>query len=486
MVYVIQNMSSGGYRTRGGTPIEFDNEGQAAEYIASNGLSSYWVIKLYGTEPWRVDARRMYTDGIAKVPVWHYEDWYRLRLEDLGHYPTINESNTELIDYFPDIKKAEKGITQSTKPGKYLKTFFGDILSEKQIKYFSDLHKESYKQVEVEWATTPDEIEDVYSLSAGFSSCMQYPRSHWSHGIHPTRAYGAGDLSIAYIKRGRTLLARALVWREKKKVGRVYGDVALLKAGLKSAGIETESDSNYYDTMEGAKLLYIPAPGKSNAAVLPYVDGERAGVYGLLPVEGDENVLLLGPGRGAKYQAVDQNAVIRATKQCPCCGKWQANSEVINLPGYTASANIAAYVEYLCNDCANSGEVFVDVLRGVYFSKKHYTPVPFFHYSDDAVRSGELVKIAPHFNVMAKEAITSGYEISEFSGYCYRSRDMITVNGKRMTRSEQDIMFFISQYDGVAYDKSRMVVLNNKKYTTEQAGIVQQSAFDLFLRELTY
>jgi len=414
-------------------------------------------------------------------------------MEQLAHYPCVSEKDPSMIDFFPSVEKAQKGQSQSMKPGKYLKAFYGDILTETDIKVWSDKHKELHANApELKWAKTPDEIEEVYSMDAGFQSCMQHRRSHWSHGKHPVRAYGAGDLAIAYIERDNFLMARALVWPEKKKVGRVYGEGAMLRNALKRAGIPTESTNSVYDSMEGAKLLFVPIPSKRRGdslgvpAVLPYIDS-RDDTVGLVPEGGQEehpDALRVVKSAYGKFLAVDQGGVIYPTRKCQSCGtKYNANRRVVNRPGYVgAYGTQELYQEYCCVECGGDDtNYFHDAATSLRLSREHYTPVYFFQYAYDSHNNPRRSQ-----PVLAKEVIASfpQYFISDHSGHAFRSNEKwVTPDGKNITTHERDCYYKMSTYNGKYYLATEMELLNGRYFTKTQKPAILASKFDLFIRD---
>lgn len=149
------------------------------------------------------------------------------------HFPHGATGNPALIAYTVDDEKGERDIQTPIKPGRYLRQFFSDVLTEKQIAYYADMHTKHKPQaliwadLPVKFATTEQDIVDVYAR--GPVSCMS---GDGFAAIKPARVYAAGDLAIAYMEASEplserrapthTIVARTLCWPEKKVVGRVY------------------------------------------------------------------------------------------------------------------------------------------------------------------------------------------------------------------------------------------------------------------------
>jgi len=141
-----------------------------------------------------------------------------------------------MLAYTPSAEYGERDRTVRTKPGRYLNKFFSDVLTKKQIAYYAEWWVRGQRPklldlscLPVGIAMGPDDIADVYVN--GPESCMD--GSYFSDPEqHPARIYGAGDLGVAFLRKpsgdhpefakAPDYIARALVWPEKKVVGRVY------------------------------------------------------------------------------------------------------------------------------------------------------------------------------------------------------------------------------------------------------------------------
>lgn len=172
------------------------------------------------------------------------------------HFAYPDPKNLLMLSYRDD-----RGRRVSTKPGRYLKKFFPDLDHQRLATKWAA----EFAPVEVQFAKTPDEIEEVYL--EGPSSCMAHSAGHYYGPCHPVRAYGAGDLAIAYIVRDDNITGRALVWPEKKVYSRLYGDEIRLKHALELLGYHEDEDETGF---LGARLLSIDA-GRYGL-VIPYMD----------------------------------------------------------------------------------------------------------------------------------------------------------------------------------------------------------------------
>lgn len=197
-------------------------------------------------------------------------------LQTKNHFAHISIDDPLMVAF---TKNDEMGLADRQtrmSPEAYLKRYWPDKFTTSEIDALVQVHNETYVDQSFKLATTPDEIEKVYtnfdrSCSDVASSCMR--GYGWNYGEHPCRVYGAGDLAIAYLtnKDGETT-HRALCWPERKLYSRMYGNGDRLHVRLKMAGY---SKSSYYDSgasMEGARLLRIELDCNSEHFVMPYVD----------------------------------------------------------------------------------------------------------------------------------------------------------------------------------------------------------------------
>lgn len=237
---------------------------------------------------------------------WFQEDFWSANHQIYKyHFAHGAENNPALIAYTVDDDKGERDIQTQIKPGRYLKQFFGGILTEKQIAYYADMHakyepdKTPWDDLIVKFAATPEEIARVYIR--GPTSCMAAQHAEITH---PTRMYGAGDLAVAYLEREERvarssnhkhfIVARALCWPEKKIVGRAYPTPDswkldgfrshdesskcqnVLLAKLREQGFTALVEGSV--SFDGARLLRMPCDrlndyhSSTDYFVMPYLD----------------------------------------------------------------------------------------------------------------------------------------------------------------------------------------------------------------------
>jgi hypothetical protein len=299
------------------TATLFASAEEAMKYVNYAKLDG-WFPTVYIDDSWKKRELQKFSNGQYQPCVWQDEKWYTDAKEKVfdKFFPHISLTNTSVIAFTETPEKGMQDIQTPIKPGKFLQRFFGKVLSADEITEWANRHTEEWaKGPQLKLASTPEEITAVYEMNSGFTSCMQKPVNHFEPLINPTRVYANGDLKLGYItdKSGK-LLARALVWPEKKKVGRIYGDDYRFRAAVKETlGFETKSNNGTYDTFAGAKLERIEY---ENGFVVPYIDGQA-----YIADMGD-HLVINGQSGSRVGEAHNQNGIMAGGgKTCARCAQ---------------------------------------------------------------------------------------------------------------------------------------------------------------------
>lgn len=210
---------------------------------------------------WREWMQARLDSGEYGAVPWKDEPWY-----NKDHFAHLGIADSFKIAFVESAAAGADDRMTVLNPGRYLERFYSDTLSAQDIAMWA---ARADSECELAFATTPDEIETVYT-TGGIDSCMRYlgDSSSFPLGVQPTRVYGAGDLALATLSRRGKLIARALCWPERKTVGRIYGDQERMKNQLEAAGftVGREASSEVFD---GARMLRIEVSGE---IVMPYLD----------------------------------------------------------------------------------------------------------------------------------------------------------------------------------------------------------------------
>lgn len=256
--------------------------------------------------------------------VWHNESWFTNSKCYTTHALHASTAAPSLLAYTSCGDKLMRNIQTQTKPGRYLRQFFSDILSEKDIRYWAERQQSYVESSELKLVpnTDPDGWVWVYEHPSGFSSCMQYDHSSRyldnrlgpDTPYHPVRVYCHPDnhLALAYLgddykqfPQGR-VYARAIVNTERKTWVRIYGD-SRIQHHLERAGYSYDSG----DTLKNEKLQKIDLPWGGYA--MPYLDGSCITV--------DEHCDYFKVLYDGEYDAQNSSGMMDSSgTTCPCCG----------------------------------------------------------------------------------------------------------------------------------------------------------------------
>jgi len=242
---------------------------------------------------WRDRESDRFDSGRYKRTPW-YEMGYTHHYDHFAH---IAESDSKKIAYTESEEKGQRDIQKVISAEAYLEKFFTDIswTSSNGKPYMpADHQAECLAELTGVGATVlftglgnADEMERVYnkcheSRDYDTQSCMSYRTDRFQSFMHPVRVYAlGGELELAYITDDNGyVMARTLVWPERKTWARVYGTKALrLTKALKALGY---SEGN---GISGAKFARVPNDAEMFKAgllesgdgqyVVPYIDGSQ-------------------------------------------------------------------------------------------------------------------------------------------------------------------------------------------------------------------
>lgn len=193
------------------------------------------------------------------------------------HFIHISKDNPLYIAYTPSDEYGKQDRRVKTTVGRYIKKYFPDA-HDLNIRAMSDAFRYYYGVNDVLWATTPAEIEHVYTH--GPHTCMAYPwedkSTQYGSQIHPSIVYAQPWFRIAYLKREGKINARCVTYINPedptdKRLIRVYGD-NLLRTKLEALGYTVGN-------LAGARITKIPARNANNMLlpytfICPYIDDQ--------------------------------------------------------------------------------------------------------------------------------------------------------------------------------------------------------------------
>lgn len=188
-----------------------------------------------------------------------------------GHYAKMSVKFPGTVSFYENEQRRAIGRRLCMKPGRYLTKYYPHL----DLQVIRAWAAKADNQAKLNFAATPEDIESVYLV--GPTSCMAHPTTEYNGQEHPTAAYGNSDLQIAYIgDKDKKVSARAVVWPEKKLVGRIYGDWDRMIPLLKAEGYDIQNEkhpNDYYHRMDGARLRVIEDENNKGRLICPYIDG---------------------------------------------------------------------------------------------------------------------------------------------------------------------------------------------------------------------
>lgn len=382
-----------------------------------------------------------------QCPVWQDEQWFNESPFSAIHFCHVSQENPNMVAYIQTPDKLKRDISTATKPGRYLKTYFGEVLSDEQIKKWAERHEAKYstellKNVQI--SQDPDMWEWVYENGQGYTSCMTYNRdgrhlnSRMCGPNHPVRSYAhpRSDLAIAYLPTtskpfpDHKAAARTIVNIETKEYVRIYGDERLGNA------LELMGYTHNAACMRGQPIAMREYT--DGEYIVPYIDGG----FGL-DIEGDHFIIT----PGGTYDGDSASGIIyarTATVECGCCGNDIAESD---------SKHIEALEGYICSDCLDEYYCFACTRRGrqiwtrkddaiycesdgEWYDAQYYTD----HNIDYCERSGNYYHI-DELCLVDSEYIHKSYctELDERhydDSYALDRDTLVTVDNKRIHRDD--------------------------------------------------
>lgn len=277
-VAVLASTDSGSVMWRFGGYAGEDIQARIADYAASYEVWSYHVVEppvadRAGDSLWQDMARAYFQNP------WRHMEALALNPSRWAeHMPRNSDTVKGMLAYYASPAHRIAGRLTPIKPGRYLRRFFGDVMTEPEIEAAALVWANEFAPVPVTITTDADEIEAVYK--GGPSSCMTFRHNEYDGSEHPARVYAGPDLALAYQGDMRDATSRAVVYPAKKVWMRIYGDYARMEAALLAEGYREGTRQDF----EGARMRRIEY-GR-NTFVMPYLD-----VCGSFTDDGDHCIL---------------------------------------------------------------------------------------------------------------------------------------------------------------------------------------------------
>lgn len=330
------------------------NEVQHGEYERAPWMywfryESNWHQCAYG--PLRTSYRETWEDYATPLTREEEAAYEAAFAAEFTRYPFAYPDDTKLLAYYATPEHAEAGRLTVCKPGRYLSKFYPK-LTPPQISEIVAVWDSEFGDIEVAFATTAEEIREVYSNVA--HSCMKNVRVE---DYHPAEAYAAGDLAVATIKgKDGVRSARMLVWPAKKVYGsRAYGDESRITKALRKLGY-TRGESGQ-SALAGARMLRIMT---DEGILCPYLDDPSR-----VTDCGDHMILGNYPSKGRVYYAQSTDGVIEETRPEPEAVCDSCSNE------FGASGSFTVQGDSVCESCYSDDAFYCEGCNEAYWMRDY-------------------------------------------------------------------------------------------------------------------
>ena len=312
-------------------------------------------------DQWKEREQERYTSKEYKELPWSNNVWWKNHAHIHGdHFPHVSVRNSVgLMAYTESDEKGSADVQTAIKPGKYLEKFFSKVLDPYIIRDLSTQFSNVFEDNCLIMATTEDEFEELYTK--GPSSCMSHPIEKYLSPVHPVRMYVAGDLQLAYMKRDGRVVARSLVWPERKLYSRIYGDGGRIEPLLQKEGYKKGPPV-------GARLQRViawqnkKAKTGNQAFIVPHIDDASYVVdQGDFLVVGNINEPM--PKKGGVKLVGQSGLSDWVFLRCGCGCNKESDGSLVDV--YVDNASTT---QRWCQQCVDEKALRCDY-NGVYFAK---------------------------------------------------------------------------------------------------------------------
>ena len=396
-------------------------------------------------------------DNWKSVP-WASADWFRSSAWVHVHalHMATEEKMRGQVAFADNTEKWEAERYTTMKPGRYLAKFFGDVLSEDDIRMWAQKVAATLLPAELHYAESnaPDEWERVYA--GGPDSCMS--------GVdyaHCARVYAHSKsvLRLAYLMQGDVIKARCIVREDTTppQYIRCYPNT------------NTSENQTWYDAMRyavegagyragslyGVLLEAVGVRGRGEQCyVMPWLDSGN-GDSPYVALSGDEGYFRVGDN-GTPGQNTSGTVSIEELYTCDDCGSEVPEDSISYVESsscrvcesccsenYTGAIGRNGYTDtYRIDECVEVGDDWyvIDFLgrNGIYECAVSGT----YHHEGDMVRTSQGM-VHPDNAVMLAVADSGGCE------WAIETDAVTTHDGREIHRDDAREVERAADEDGV-------------------------------------
>jgi hypothetical protein len=306
-------------------------------------------------EAWQEREAARFATGEYERTCWHFCGWFHDNPATRLHFMHLSKKKPGHVTYTADADKGRADLqAPPMRPGRYLESFYSDVLDDGERHYWTQRFLEEHGGATDRLHVTQDADAIEYVYTHGPHSCMASRASDYRSSVHPTRVYAGPDLGVAFILSDDgnesevseepdmwsfRIAARCVVWPDKKRYGRIYGDGGARQNRL--AALLEADGYQHSGNFDGARLRRIE-DDLGRGLVCPYLDvGSSVG--------DDGKYLIIGEGG---YSADSQSGLIESSGYaCPRCGDFTDEEDTIY---------IHSEEEAWCSECASNSAFYCD------------------------------------------------------------------------------------------------------------------------------
>lgn len=420
--HVICLETSEPYRHASGNIVVFETGGFAAQLARelSEETSKKWQPRPIIDNSWISREQARFDSGEYEGLPWNLVGYWKNDINADCLFPHVSKKFPGKIAFTENAAKGAADIQTAISPGRFLERFttMGEHIRKELANEFTA--KYSTDSLELLFARTADEIEDVYLT--GPESCMSKPANRYDSSVHPVRVYAAGDLAVAYLQTqpdddsDPTIVARCVCWPEELIYTRIYGRHGAndkLQARLNNLGYKSGD-------LEGARLQKID--DGDGQYVMPYLDQGLCfndnGDYFAISVDGE-------------FAADNTNGLTSLRPRCTCdnCGDPMDEDDQTYIESREENwcehcvENYAFYDEYRSETIPCNNGVWIRDL-GEYWSQRRFENYGFVcEETGDSYSHDAMVVLADDTVVCQRWADRNAWYCEECDQY-FRNGDL--------------------------------------------------------------
>lgn len=367
---------------------------------AGRDVSRYYYQLATRFVPGNIEMRRAalekFDSGEWQQVPWHNESWFQESPYADLHMLHISENNPANVAFCENYDKFQRNLYTSVKPGRYLTRFFGDVLSEGDIRRWAEKCASRALPAELHFIAHDDKQGWIGVYRDGPASCMSQQKC-----VH-VYAHAHSVLRLAFLQQGASITARCIVREDTdpKQYIRVYPNTDSAENQMWHSRLKDMLEDRGYvhGNMQGV-LLDVEEDG--DEYTVPYIDSgntSRSRCCVALFIKNGMEFLRIGSD-GTEACSTSGTMTLYEGEECSECGDHYPDDEIhyvdlveqhvcnncIENHFTNAITNGRGHTELVRNDdaiyCASDGDYYTE--DGAYRCGIHQCEVTGDFYTED-------------------------------------------------------------------------------------------------------